>query len=260
MGAELGRLDGKVALISGTGGGQGRLAAEVFAREGAKVVGCDINEDTAAETAELVQAAGLEMVSMGGIDLADPPQARQWAERAVAEFGGIDILYNNASLPRFGPFPEMSEEDYRFTIRNELDVMWFSTQAAWPHLVERGGGAIVNIASIAAVIGLRSLPQSAHAAAKGAVVGLTGQLAAEGAPARIRVNCISPGVIDSPPVQNMLAMGDSGPLAGVIGNTADNRPGPPAAIVNAALYLASDESLWTTGTHLVVDGGSSSII
>jgi NAD(P)-dependent dehydrogenase (short-subunit alcohol dehydrogenase family) len=260
MGAELGRLDGKVALISGTGGGQGRLAAETFAREGAKVVGCDINEDTAAETADLVRATGLEMVSMGGIDLADAAQARQWAEQAVTEFGGIDILYNNASLPRFGPFPEMSEEDYRFTIRNELDVMWFSTQAAWPHLVARGGGAIVNIASIAAVIGLRSLPQSAHAAAKGAVIGLTGQLAAEGAPARIRVNCISPGVIDSPPVQEMLAMGDSGPLAGVIGNTAANRPGPPAAIVNAALYLASDEALWTTGTHLVVDGGSSAII
>jgi NAD(P)-dependent dehydrogenase (short-subunit alcohol dehydrogenase family) len=92
------------------------------------------------------------------------------------------------------------------------------------------------------------------------VIGLTGQLAAEGAPAGIRVNCISPGVIDSPPVQDMLAMGDSGPLAGVIGNTADNSPGPPAAIVNAALYLASDEALWTTGTHLVIDGGSSAII
>src|ERR1700739_1948013 len=103
-----GRLAGKVALISGTGGGQGRVAAEVFAREGAKVVGCDINEQTAAETAEIVTAKGLEMVSTGGVDLADPDQAKAWAQGAVERYGGIDILYNNASLPRFAPFPEMS--------------------------------------------------------------------------------------------------------------------------------------------------------
>jgi NAD(P)-dependent dehydrogenase (short-subunit alcohol dehydrogenase family) len=260
MTSSSGRLAGKVALISGTGGGQGRVAAEAFAREGARVVGCDINEETAAETAEIVRAAGLEMVSLGPVDLAEPEQARMWVRRAIEEFGGVDILYNNASLPRFAPFPEMTVEDYRFTIRNELDVMWFSTQAAWPELVARGGGAIVNIASIAAVIGLRDLPQSAHAAAKGAVVGLTAQLAAEGAASGIRVNCISPGVIDSPPVQEMLAMGDAGPLAGVIGDTAEGRPGPPSAIVNAAMYLASDEAGWTTGAHLVVDGGSTAII
>jgi meso-butanediol dehydrogenase/(S,S)-butanediol dehydrogenase/diacetyl reductase len=260
MTSSSGRLAGKVALISGTGGGQGRVAAETFAREGASVVGCDINEETAAETAEIVRRAGLQMVSLGAVDLAEPAAARSWVERAVDEFGGVDILYNNASLPRFAPFAEMSIEDYRFTIRNELDVMWFSTQAAWPALVARGGGAIVNIASIAAVRGLRDLPQSAHAAAKGAVIGLTAQLAAEGAASNIRVNCISPGVIDSPPVQEMLGMGEASPLAPVIGNTAQRRPGPPSAIVDAALYLASDEASWTTGAHLLVDGGSSAII
>jgi meso-butanediol dehydrogenase/(S,S)-butanediol dehydrogenase/diacetyl reductase len=260
MASSSGRLAGKVALISGTGGGQGRVAAELFSREGARVVGCDIDERTAAETAELVRSEGLEMISMGPIDLAEPEQAKAWAQRAVDEYGGVDILYNNASLPRFAPFPDMSVEDYRFTIRNELDVMWFSTQAAWPHLVARGGGAIVNIASIAAIAGLRDLPQSAHAAAKGAVIGLTGQLAAEGASVNIRVNCISPGVIDSPPVQEMLSLGDAGPLAPVIGATAEGRPGPPSSIVHAAMYLASDEAGWTTGSHLVVDGGSTAII
>jgi meso-butanediol dehydrogenase/(S,S)-butanediol dehydrogenase/diacetyl reductase len=255
-----GRLADKVVLISGTGGGQGRVAAEIFAREGARVVGCDINPTTATETEEIVRAAGFEMVSMGGVDLADPAQSQAWIERAVEEYGGIDILYNNASLPRFAPFAEMTPEDFQFTTRNEIDVLWYVTQAAWPQLVARGGGAIVNIASIAAVVGLRDMPQSAHAAAKGAVIGLTAQLAAEGAAVGIRVNCISPGVINSPPVQEILAIGEQSPLRPIIGATALGQPGEPEDIVYAALYLASDEAKWVTGSHLIVDGGSSVLI
>ena len=255
-----GRLAGKVVLISGTGGGQGRVAAEIFAREGARVVGCDINAETATETEEIVRAAGFEMISVGGVDLADPAQSRAWIQRAADEYGGIDVLYNNASLPRFAPFPEMTPEDFQFTTRNEIDVLWYVTQAAWPQLVARGGGAIVNIASIAALVGLRDMPQSAHAAAKGAVIGLTAQLAAEGAAVGIRVNCISPGVINSPPVQEILAIGEKSPLRPIIGATALGQPGEPEDIVYAALYLASDEAKWVTGTHLVVDGGSSVLI
>ncbi len=255
-----GRLAGKVVLISGTGGGQGRVAAEIFAREGAKVVGCDIDPNTASETERRVRAAGFEMTSVGGLDLADPEQSRSWIEGAVTLHGGIDVLYNNASLPRFAPFAEMSVEDFQFTTRNEIDVLWYATQAAWPHLVARGGGAIVNIASIAAIVGLRDMPQSAHAAAKGAVIGVTAQLAAEGASVGIRVNCISPGVINSPPVQEILAIGEQSPLRPVIGATALGRPGEPEDIVYAALYLASDEAKWVTGSHLVVDGGSSVLI
>lgn len=254
-----GRLAGKVVLITGTGGGQGRVAARIFAREGAKVVGCDIRADTAAETAELVKADGYEMLSTGEVDLAEPEQAKAWVKSAVDAHGGIDVLYNNASLPRFAPFPEMSSEDYGYTVRNELDVVWYPAQAAWPELVARGGGAIVNIGSIAGVVGLRDMPQSAHAATKGAVIGLTAQMAAEGAAVGIRVNCISPGVINSPPVQEILAVEDS-PLRPVIGATALGRPGEPEDIVYAALYLASDEARWVTGTHLVVDGGSSVLI
>jgi NAD(P)-dependent dehydrogenase (short-subunit alcohol dehydrogenase family) len=254
-----GRLAGKVVLITGTGGGQGRVAARIFAREGAKVVGCDIRAETAAETAELVTADGYEMLSTGGVDLADLEQAKAWVQSAVNAHGGIDVLYNNASLPRFGPFPEMSSEDYSYTVRNELDVVWYPAQAAWPQLVARGGGAIVNIGSIAGVVGLRDMPQSAHAATKGAVIGLTAQMAAEGAAVGIRVNCISPGVINSPPVQEILAVENS-PLRPVIGATALGRPGEPEDIVYAALYLASDEAKWVTGTHLVVDGGASVLI
>jgi NAD(P)-dependent dehydrogenase (short-subunit alcohol dehydrogenase family) len=255
-----GRLDGKVVLISGTGGGQGRVAASIFAREGAKVVGGDIDAARADATAEEVRAQGFEMLSGGGVDLADPEQARAWAQGAVDEYGRIDVLYNNASLPRFAPFPEMTPEDYAFTFRNEVDVIWYPAQAVWPHLVAGGGGALVNIGSIAGVVGLRDMPQSAHAATKGAVIGMTAQLAAEGAAVNIRVNCISPGVINSPPVQEILAVGESSPLRPVIGATALGKPGEAEDIVYAALYLSSDEAKWVTGTHLIVDGGSSTLI
>src|ERR1700761_9653099 len=112
-----GRLEGKVVLISGTGGGQGRVAASIFAREGAKVVGGDIDAARADATAEEVREQGYEMISGGGVDLADPEQARAWVQGAVDAYGRIDVLYNNASLPRFAPFPEMSPGDYEFTFR-----------------------------------------------------------------------------------------------------------------------------------------------
>ena len=116
-----GRLDGKVCFITGTAGGQGAAAAELFAAEGAVVVGCDIKLD--------------------GIDLADPDQAAGWIERGVAEAGRIDVLYNNASATRVGPFEELTWEDWQFVLRNELDLIFTVTKAAWPHLKAAGGGA-----------------------------------------------------------------------------------------------------------------------
>ena len=255
-----GRLAHKVALISGTGGGQGRVAARMFAREGATVVGCDINADTARETEALLRADGLEMLSLAPVDLAVPAEARRWVEAAVEAHGGVDLLYNNASTPRFGPFADVPVEDYSFTLRNELDVVWHSTQAAWPHLVARGGGAILNVSSQNAFCGFRRLPAAAHAASKGAVLGMTAQLAAEGAAVNIRVNCVSPGVIASPPVLELLAIGDDSPLREIVNATATHQPGQPEDIVYAAIYLLSDEAKWVTGSNLVVDGGGSVLI
>jgi NAD(P)-dependent dehydrogenase (short-subunit alcohol dehydrogenase family) len=250
----------KVVLISGTGGGQGRAAARIFAEQGAKVVGCDINADTARETAEMVRAAGLEMVSAeGSVDLADPEQAGAWVLLALETFGRVDCLYNNASLPRFAPFGQMSVEDYEFTLRNEIDLVWHPSQAAWAHLADSPSGNIVNIGSIAGIVGLRRMPEAAHALTKGAIIGLTAQLAAEGASVGIRVNCISPGTINSPPVQEIMKQPDS-PLLDMVATTASGKLGEPEDIVYAALYFASDEAKWTTGAHLVVDGGSSVLI
>jgi len=255
-----GRLAGKVALITGTGGGQGREAARIFAREGALVVGCDINAEGALETAALVENDGNEMLSIQPVDLSVRAEVEAWVEQAVEAHGRVDILYNNASLPRFAPFAEMSDEDFRFTIQNELDVCWIPTQVAWPHLAASGSGVVINVASVAGIVGLRTLPEAAHSASKGAVIGLTRQLAAEGAAVGIRVNCISPGVINSPPVQELLALGEESPLNSLVDATASGKPGEPEDVVYAALYFGSDEAKWVTGAHLVVDGGASTII
>ena len=170
----------------------GRVTARLMAREGAAVVGCDLNPEGAAETARLVDAEGGAIDSSAPVDLGDRSDVEAWVEGAVARHGRIDVLYNNASMPRFAPFAEQSDEDYLFTIDNELHLVWRACQVAWPHLAEVGG-AIVNIGSGAGLAGVRTLPQAAHAAAKGAVLALTRQLAAEGIAVGIRVNSVSPG-------------------------------------------------------------------
>jgi meso-butanediol dehydrogenase/(S,S)-butanediol dehydrogenase/diacetyl reductase len=147
-------LAGKVALITGTGSGQGRAAARLFADEGALVVGCDLRRD-ADETEQLVRAAGGRMASTSGVDLADPIQAERWISQAARDHGGVDVLYNNASAATFAPVAEMSDEQWRATLQNELDLVFFACRTAWPHLVSRGGGTILNVGSIQ---GMRALP------------------------------------------------------------------------------------------------------
>jgi meso-butanediol dehydrogenase/(S,S)-butanediol dehydrogenase/diacetyl reductase len=254
-----GRLEGKVALISGTGGGLGRAAALAFAAEGALVVGSGRNKETAEETVRLVASAGYTMKSIAPVDLATRDGAEQWVAAAVEAFGGIDLLYNNASAPRFVPFADMSIEDYDYTIRNELDIVWNCTQVAWPHLVSRGGGAILNVGSQAALVGSRDLPQAAHSATKGAVTALTRQLAAEGAAAHIRVNTLSPGLIASPPIAEIMKNSPN-PLESMAEKTFVRRAGEPSDIVGAAIFLLSDEASYITGVNLVVDGGMTVLI
>jgi meso-butanediol dehydrogenase/(S,S)-butanediol dehydrogenase/diacetyl reductase len=253
-----GRLAGKVALISGTGGGQGRAAALMFTAAGARVVGSDVNEETAAQTERLVHEAGGEYVSLAPLDLSTRAGAEQWVKAGLDAFGSVDVLYNNASLPRFGPVGAMPEDDWSFTLRNELDIVWNCTSAGWAHLVE-SRGSIINVASLSGLAGSRDLPQGAHAATKGAVIALTRQLAAEGAAHGVRANCISPGVIRGPAADPMLALGDDGPLGGLVRATAFGRAGEPEDVVWAAIFLASDEAVFVNGANLVVDGGASAI-
>lgn len=249
-GAE-GRLAGKRVLITGTGRGQGAAAQEVFCSMGASVVGCDALAGSAESTAADLRGKGYD--AKGRLaDVGDPDSAREWVRWAAGELGGVDVLYNNAGRPVFQPFAETTVEDWRSTIRNELDLVFYTTSAAWEFLVAAPNASIINTASVAALLGTGTLNQAAHSAAKGGVLALTRQLAAEGARYRVRVNAISPGFVRTPGtsvvpkefVDKLLHAEHMDHCAVDAGDVA-----------LLAAYLASDESKSVTGANYTIDGG-----
>jgi NAD(P)-dependent dehydrogenase (short-subunit alcohol dehydrogenase family) len=249
----MGMLDGKIALITGTAGGQGRVASRVFTREGARVIGCDLRSAENAETVRSVREAGGEMIGFAPVDLTDHTQVGRFVESAAAAYGGIDIVYNNAGAARFGPIAEMPIEDWRATIAGELDSTYFVTRYAWPHLVTRGGGVVINVASMAGMIGFPQPPMAAHAAANAGLIGLARQFAVEGAPVGIRAVNISPGAIvtreaDLEPAQR----------EAIAARTLLKRWGTPEEVVEVAAFLASDRASYITGANIPVEGGSTS--
>ncbi len=252
-----GRLAGKVALITGTGGGQGRAAALRFAAEGAAVVGCDLKAENAEQTVALVRAAGGRMVSQGPIDLTDEDQVRSWLDFAVAEFGDFDILYNNAAAIRSGTIDVMSREDFTWTLDNEITLVFLAIKHALPVFQRRGGGVIVNISSVAGLVGAgmpgNNLGNLAHCVGKAGVIRMTEVLSVELASYNIRVNSIAPGIVETPALAPFLA--DEAARQAFIGMGVIPRVGQPDDIVNAALFLSSDESSFITGVTLPVDGG-----
>ena len=251
----MGRLDGKRALVSGTGGGIGRATALLLAREGAHVIGCDLNEQTSAETVALARAAGGRMDAIAPADLATEEGARSWVDTAADLAGGVDILVNNASAIRFGPIDELSFADWSFTMRNELDIVFLVTRAAWPHLIAAGSGSVVNVASITASRGAFFMPQNAHGAAKGGVLALTYQLVVEGGPHGIRVNAVSPAMTETPQTAPMLRDPD-GPAAIIAARVPLGRWGQPEDVAHAILFLSSDEAAHVSGANSPVDGGA----
>ena len=251
----MGRLDGKRALITGTGGGIGRAAALLCAKEGAHVVGCDLRPETSAETVALVRAGGGRMDAAAPVDLATEQGAQRWVATAAELAGGIDILVNNASAIRFGPIDELSFADWSFTIRNELDIVFLVTRAAWPYLVAGGGGSIVNVASITASRGAFFMPQNAHGAAKGGVLALTYQLVTEGGPHGIRVNAVSPAMTQTPQTAPLLS-DPAGPGKSIAARVPLGRWGQPEDVAHAILFLCSDESSHVSGANIPVDGGA----
>ncbi len=137
-----GRLEGRVAVITGTAGGQGRAAAIAFAQEGAIVVGADGDVEGSEETLRLVRVAGGRMTSRHPIDLTDDASVAEWIDSVAAEFGAIDILYANAGATRFSPVGETSFDEWSWVLRHELDIVFLPVRYAWPHLVKRGGNVI----------------------------------------------------------------------------------------------------------------------
>lgn len=246
-------LEGKVVLITGTAGGQGRVACHVFAREGAKVIGCDIRVAENEQTVRAVRASGGDMTGFAPVDLTDPAQVERFVAEAAKVHGGLDVIYNNAGAARFGPVAEMPLADWQATIAGELASTYHVTRYAWPHLVARGGGVVINVASMAGMIGFPEPPMSAHAAANAGLIGLTRQLAVEGAPFNIRVVNISPGAIVTREADL-----DPATREAIAGRTLLKRWGRPEEVVEVAAFLASDRASYITGANIPVEGGTTS--
>jgi meso-butanediol dehydrogenase / (S,S)-butanediol dehydrogenase / diacetyl reductase len=246
------RLEGKRVLITGTAGGQGEAAQRLFAAEGARVIGCDLQEGAAEATAAPLREAGHE-VHGDTVDLSDAQAAGDWVDSAAERLGGIDVLYNNAAGFGFAPFADMTHELFRHVLKVELELVFNTIKPGWDHMLKGGGGSIVNTASYSALRGIAPLGQVAHAAAKGGVVSMTKSLAAEGAADGIRANAISPGFVKSPATDAAV------PQEGrewQLSKHLIQRPGSGEDIAYMALYLASDESAWVTGQNFSVDGGA----
>ena len=254
------RFANKVVLISGTGGGQGRVAAMAFAMEGARVLGCDINAELSAETTRLVVDAGGEMASVEPLDLANPADARRWIDTAISNWGKIDVLYNNAAGVGFAPFDEATIEHWDYTLRNELTIGYVAARAAWPYFVEQGKGVILSVASIAGHLELSDFPCVAHGVSNAGVQAMARMLAAAGAMHGIRSVSISPGIVNNPNAPGPFGDPNSLEMRTLWGPAAMGRPAEMMEIINTALFLASDDASYITGTDIAVDGGMSGII
>ena len=250
------RLVGKVAFITGGGGGIGRATAERFAEEGAKVVIAEIDKETGAAAAQSARAGAK---NSGGdahfihCDIRERAQVEAALAETVARFGGLHVLHNNAggSTPQDGPVTEAPEEEFWRAIRLDLYGTFLCSKLGIPHMIKSGGGSIINMSSIVA---LKALPgRDCYTAAKGAIAALTRSMAVEYAGDKIRVNAIAPGVVLTERVKKLLAGSkDIEKLAAthLLGL------GLPIHMADMAVYLASDESVITTGQILSVDSGA----
>lgn len=249
------RLAGKVALITGAGSGQGRKAVEVFTREGAKVVATDVNAVGLEGTVALAGAGPDTVVTVAG-SVADAADVQRMVQAAKDSFGALHILYNNAGVvdrEHDGPITEVSDAAWDKVLGVNLRGVFYCCKYAIPLIVESGGGSIVNIASGAALVGGTG---SAYTASKGGVVSLTRAIAVDFGKFGVRCNAICPGVILTPMLTTNSRFGSEAGLVKMARFNPVRRVGEPDDVVNTALFLASDESTFMTGTIIPVDGGA----
>lgn len=247
-----GRLRGKVALITGGGSGFGQATGERFVREGARVHLVDRDEDAVRALAESLGGDAVAHVA----DVSEASEMEALASEVLASEARVDVVFANAGVEGVGSAADLDESDWARVIDINLKGVWLSSKWFLPRMVEQGGGAIVNTASIGGLVAVpRIFP---YAAAKGGVVAMTRQMGLDYAPHGIRVNAICPGTVITPLVErNWLAKGEDLDERRAAAARAYplGRVGEPEDVANAALFLASDEAAWITGHALVVDGG-----
>jgi 2-keto-3-deoxy-L-fuconate dehydrogenase len=247
-------LSGKIALVTGAGSGIGASIAEVFAKAGAQVIVTDIKADGAESTVAQIKAAGGRAISMQ-VDVSDEASVQRVAEKIYAEHPRLDILVNNAGIGHVGTITQTTAADldrlYSVNVRGVFNM----AKAFLPRMLKRKSGNIINLASIGGVVGIRD--RLAYCTTKFAVVGLTKSMALDHATEGIRVNCICPGRVETPFVSARLKEYADPEKAyrEMSATQAVGRMAKPEEIAHAALYLASDESAFITGTAFLIDGG-----
>ncbi|MCE5191520.1 MAG: glucose 1-dehydrogenase [Actinomycetia bacterium] len=246
----MGRVSGKIAMVTGGALGMGRSHSLLLAREGAKVVVTDVNEAAGQATVDEINAAGGEAIFILH-NVASEADWKRVVAAAVEHFGRIDILVNNAGILIMKPLQDTTEEDWDRIFSINAKGVFFGCKTVVPAMKDSHKGSIVNISSIYGLIGAPSA--AAYEATKGAVRLLTKAAAVDFAPFGIRVNSVHPGVIATTMTKDILA--DSSATKAMLGTTILERPAQPEEVSAGVLFLASDEASFVTGSELVIDGG-----